>query len=339
MALWAGTALNTNALSSAVSKWWSVNAIPMVVKLNGLLYAMTGKTGSITSAAGKRNFRIESGISGNKLNVRLMGSLAAPAGLPDANQTDAITLTNDNDIFGAAEFEWAHFYHPEPIVASEYELIRGNEARTASFMQDKLEYVRKGWENVLGNGINSNDAPARDKIGGWRFAIEDGTNPSDNNGDHKYGTIDRSDAGNADFRGYQKSNVGALTLEDVDEVYLNVVKNGGEPDVGICGVTPYKKLLEELRGYTTYTDSTWDKFTMPKVGFMGMHFVMDQRAGETQMGLLSSKSFTLYLSGDTPKIHEAFQWKGVKFVLFLDTWVQLVCVCPSWNGKLSGITG
>lgn len=334
MALWQGTTLNTNNLSSAINKWWSKNFIPMVVKNNGLLYAMKGKEGAPTSPSVGSRFEKHNAITGNAINVRLLGELETFTGIADASQADADTLANNSNFLGAATFEWSHFFKNEVFVESEMRLIRGDEAKTASFMQDKLQKLVFSWEATVGNGINSADAPARTTIGGWRYAVDDSATYD------AYGTITRSDSGNADFRSYVMTQ-SELTLEHVDDCILEIIKAGGRPDVGVGGKTPYKKLMQELRGYTVYSSEMWDKFnTLPKIGYSGVMFVYDHRGSDTDLGILTASSWSMYEDADGISqngLVPTYDRKGATHVLPLNMWLQFICRCPSHNAKIMGI--
>lgn len=339
MALWQGTSLNTNVLSSSISKWFDKNYIPMVVKNNGLLHLMRKKDGDAAPTTPGMSGRFRKGsISGNSLTVRLLGSLGSFSVVADADQGDvltAATFSGENARWGAARFDWVQLYRKVPFYESEIRMIRGDEARTASFMDDKLKEVVYSWENTLGNGIMSNNLPTSSAIGGIRASIAD---------DNTYGTIDRTDSGNADYRSYVKAaSGGVLTLEDVTDVCLEVIKAGGKPDIGVVGKTGYAKLERELRGYTMSMNPNWEGFTGQRTPeYFGLSFVFDHRGDDTTLSILDSGSWALYTDedgiGQDGLVPGGATYKAVKYMLPLHMTTQFVCVAPSWNGKITGIT-
>lgn len=343
MALWAGTSLNTNVLSSSVSKWFDKNFVPMVVKNNGLLHLMRKADGNAAPTTPGMSGRFRKGsISGNSLTVRLLGSLGSFSVVADADQGDllsAATFSGENARWGAARFDWTQLYRKVPFYESEIRMIRGDEARTMSFMDDKLKEVVYSWEKTLGDAINSANAPSTSAIGGWRYAVDDSATYD------AYGTITRSDSGNADFRSYVKSATGGnLVLEDITDVVLEILKAGGKPDIGVCGKTPYKKLEQELRGYVMSASPNWDGFTGQRTGqFMGVSFVFDHRGDDTSLGILDSGSWALYTDedgvGQAGLQEVGGVYKAVRYMLPLHMTTQFVCVAPSWNGKVTSITG
>lgn len=332
MPLWSNSTLNTNALASAISKWESLNAFPMVVKRNGLLYQMMRK-GNLPLAPGSPKIDRSDQITGNDLVVRLLGKLQAYTPVPDSEQTDVFPLSRVADRFGAARFDWAHFVHIEPLVWSEWRLIRGDEARTISWLEDVLKVLTLSWENDLGNGINSTDPPSRTKIGGWRYAVDDGALYA------VYGTIDRADAANADYRSYTET-IGSLTIEKVQRLINSARVRGGSPDVGVCGQVPYEKLQGELRGYHTYMHDEWNKFRNTAIGFDSVMFTLDQRCGNGDLLIADSTTWRLYEDPVSDKIvMDTYDRKGTPKAIKDERAVQFICKGPSWNAKGKGITG
>ena len=175
MAIWDGATLNTDALSSAVNKWDDLNYSPIIVKRNFLLYAMMGLKGlSGNTEVPNWNsvFSTDYEVSGNNLVKRLLGELETISTLADANQLDVVSWNNNPNAVGAAQWAWTKYSHNEAIRDSEYDLIKGNEARTANYMQEVMTRLREGYRDTIGTAINSTNDQARTTLGGWEYAID-----------------------------------------------------------------------------------------------------------------------------------------------------------------------
>lgn len=340
MALWNGTTLNTNALSSNINKWFSNNAIPMVVKRNAFLYALKNKETGPYGMAGSR-IKTAKMVNGNALNVRLMGKMPTFTGLADANQTDALSISWVTDAFGAANFAWSHFYHPEPIVMSELKLIRGDEARTNGWLDDIMMKVTRGWEATLGDAINGTNTAARTTIAGWRWGSSDGVSTGET-AYATYGTLDRSDSGNVDFRGNVRYLTGGdLKLDDFVALKTDILADNGNPDFSVVGQTGFLKLEQEIRGSVQIPNKDWDAYRGDKMFSHGIAICFESRCGTTELGMFDSEALTLFLDEDgvnSSGLKDAAAiYKGVEYILPVHVWSQFVVTNPSNTGKITNI--
>lgn len=343
MGLWNGTALNTNILASSVPKWWDEKGFPMVVKGNGLLYFMMGKSGMSENPNGSGIIKVPKEISGNKLNVKLFGTLDTWNVLAEADQDDVVSLTNDTDYAGAAQFDWVQLSLRTPVVHSELRQIRGDEARTASWIEDRMMLATRGLENAIGgssgtSGINGNAAPSTSALGGWIYGVDDSATYD------AYGTITRSDAGNVDFRSGVATaggGTGSLELNDIDLATLDISKNGGKADVAVVGTVGFNKLRGgELRNYVQYNSDVTRKFPTQTLEYGNLTILFDHRCGNSDMGIFSSEALRFYVDGEmSPWMLDARAFtKGTDFVIGGNIFMQFVIGCPSWCYKIKGIT-
>lgn len=341
MALTYASGYTTNKLSSAINKWWDYNAIPSVVSNNGILYAMgmLDSQGPATSPSVGGFIQRESRPSGNQLVVRYLGRLSTWSGVADANELDDVTLTDNTDQYGGGVFEWGHFYTHIPVTTSHNAIIRGSEARTNSWLDDLMVFAKEGWLDALDTGIMSNNNAARSTIGGLQYAV-DNTNT--------YGGINRATAGNEQFQAYV-TTVTNPTTADLDVMRLNMIKKGafkanvgGFKGVGVCGLTPYRILQQELKGYQSYMTETWDKFpSADKLAYGGVIHVFDHKGSDTDLFYIDPRACRLYLDksltmqGPIPLPNK----KGAHKVYIFDYWCQFVVGAVNWTGRIKGITG
>lgn len=330
MALWQGTSINSNETAKVFNQLAEKRSIPMVVKLNSLLYAFMGKDDGTNPST--PNVRQVPKITGNKYEVGLMGKLPSPAGISDgASEIASASLTYVSDIFGAAEFSMAHYGFVHPVPESEVDRFRGSEAKTLSYIDDVMTYLEYGYENKLATDLHASAAPSRTALGGWQYAVAD---------DNTYGTIDRTDSGNADFRGVVCSSFGDTTLDKIQAQAINVVRgNMGKVNVGVAGTTLYSKIQKLVQPYSivNYSEDT-AKFGSDHVAFAGIKFLMDQRTTDGVIGLLDTRWWDL-VRKDLPFTDTGMVFDFTKvstYIINTRLWVQLVCKKPNANAKITG---
>lgn len=343
MAIWNGTALNTNELALLFNRIAAKKAIPMVRKNHGLTYALLGKREN-TSPDGMTRFQRLSTVTGNKIEVTLLGELDSPTTVADANQTDAATLTWNTDAWGGAEFALAHYAHTFTIPNSEYDRMRGNELKTANFIDDWLEKAMLSYQKVWGTAFHvtgSGGNPSRTVLGSVPYAIEgvDGTFGSS----ETYGTIDRNDSGNADYRGQVQASVGTLTLDKIRTSMYATKAYNGVPSVGVAGATVMNKIHQLVEAYTVVTyDKKWSEFGGSYVRYAEVDWLYDNDTPSGYAYLLTPESWQLYMKENVPFTESGIMLdpsKRATYVLPTQFWTQLVCLHPAQNAIMKGITG
>jgi len=338
MAIWDGGSLNTDALSSAVNKWMELNFTPIVVKRNALLYAMmglNGPSGNKEVPNWNNVFKKDYQVQGNNLVVRLLGELETINTLADANQLDAVSWNNNPNAIGAAVFPWTHYSHNEAIRDSDYDLIQGNEARTASYVEDVLTRIRLSWQKTIGDGINSTNDQARTTLGGWEYAVDaTGT----------YGTLTRA-GDNPDWSGNETDVGGPGDLDDIDDMRADIQVDGGNASVGVCGKVPFNKIKQELRGYASAVPTSWNMYEGGGlVHYDGITFALEQRCTSSVVGLFTPEALRLYMKDEKMQIDTIPQdlmkglLKGAKVGFALRAWMAFVVKHPAMCGKLTGWT-
>jgi len=338
MAIWDGSALNTDALSSAVNKWMELNFTPIIVKRNALLYAMmglNGLSGNTEVPNWSSLFKKDYTVQGNSLVVRLLGELETINTLADANQLDAVSWNNNPNRFGAAVFPWTHYSHNEAIQDSDYELIQGNEARTASYMEDVLTALRLSWQNTIGTAINSTNDQARTTLGGWEYGVDStGT----------YGTLTR--AGQNDNWGGNETDVGGPgTLDNLDDMKVDILADGGSPTVGTANKIPFNKIKQELRGYAAAVPDSWKFYEGGGlVHYDGTTFAYESRQTASVVGMFTPDALRFYQKGETTEVSTLDQkvmeavLKGAKCGFAIRQWNAFVVKHPGSCGKLTNWT-
>lgn len=346
--LWTGSAINSTETAMVFNQLWNRGKIMEIVrKKNGALYAIWGKPemGSTPAGPNQTFERIEK-VTGHNIEVTDLGKLKTISTVADGSAEMATaTLTNSQDYWGGQEFALAHFADAHGLPRSEIDRYAGDELKTSKYIDKVMRMLALSLENTWGTAIHATGAskqPSRTVLGSLQGAVSDGTTATETQSDYStYGTIDRTDSGNADFRS-TVTVCGNLDLNKIQTMQNTLIAAGGDPSLGVAPVTPYTKIQQLVQGYTEVTyDETWAKFGQKFVMFSGIRFVLDQRCLSTDMFLLSPDDFTWYQkdinfteSGIVVDISRV-----ASYVLNWGAWCQLICRAPSHQGKFVAITG
>lgn len=334
MALWSNSVINTNETAMVFNKLHnSGKAEAIVKKKNGLFYLVMGKAEkNSTPNKVEVNFDTQTSVTGKNIEQKLRGKNVTPAGVTDgANEIAAATLTYVDNIWGAAEFPVAHIILTHPLPQSEVDRFAGDELKTLSYLDEVYQLLIDSYENIYGNAINTSAAPSRTVFGGYPYAIHT-TNV--------YGTVDRNDALNADFRGIVTTGVGNLTLGKIRLTRNRAKENGGKPRVGVSGTAVHTvvETLVEAYVHADYHDD-WAAFGSEYTMYNGVCYTQDQRAPSGQLSLLDPDSWAYYRNKKIPfsKGITNAPWLAASYVVQCVQWTQFFCKNPGWNCRFEDI--
>lgn len=338
MALWDGLTLNTNELTHVFNQMWMLKSVPMVVRRNPLLYKILGKQTVVQGATGPQvSFERLNKITGSKIEFRLLGKLPSPSYVADGSaELATATPTYTTDLWGNVTFDISHMYSVRGIPSSELHRFAGDEAKTRSYVTEVFETEVLGYEKSLSASINSEtSAPARDKVGSWLYAVDDGTDYA------IYGGLNRADSANVDFRGNVTRTVGTLSIQHIQSAQNACLVRNGKPSVGVCAETVYGIVQRLAEAYTTVQyDSEMSKFGAPNVQISGITFMLEPDAPSGTLGLLDPSTFGVWMKevGMNASFVKDIT-RPAAHILNWESWVQFLCKKPNSNAKLVGITG
>lgn len=346
MALWNGTSINSTATAMLFNQLYNLEAINMISNRTGLLYLIRGKSKTEKDDYGgvRAKFDKIKKITGNKIEVKLLGKLVDWTSFTDiTDEIATTTLANSADYWGAAEFNLGHFGYTHPIPDSEMDRIRGDEAKTRSFLGEVFKMLMASKEKYLATNLNATGAGvggSRTVLGSWVHACSDGVTTGET--DYAtYGTISRTDSANADFRSYVVGSVGDLQLDDIQGAINQVRVYNGSPDLAPCGLTVYNKVQKLIQPYSQVDyDEKMAKFGAPHVRFAGVNFCLDGYTPSGIMGLLDSESWVWY-EKETPFTQSGVMLdpsRNATHIAKFNSWEQVICIRPKSNAKLTGIT-
>lgn len=345
--LWYGSNINSTETATVFNQLYSMTAIEQVRKKNGVLYAVLGKAEVGATPLDGISFERRQKVSGNKVEVDILGKLKTIATVADGSaEYAAATLSNTQDYWGGMEFALAHFKDVHPLMESEVDRFQGDELKTASYLDRVFRMLMLSLEKAWGSGsataggINDTKAPARTTLGGWQWPVSDGVS-SGESAYATYGTIDRSDAGNADARATVTPGTGDLTLTKIQTLRNTIITQGGMPSLGVAHTTPYTKIQGLVQNYThTVFTEDWSRFGGDWVEFSGTRFILEQQAPTDVVGLLDPTSFVWY-ERDIPFTKKGLVYADTLQATYLinwGAWAQMICLRPASNGKLTGVT-
>ncbi len=329
MAIWAGSSINSNETAMVFNKLHNKSAVPIIVKRNATWYAMMNK--SVEGKRGGMKINRNPSTTGKKIEIRLLGALPTPASISrGSTELTAATISYNSAYYGGLEVDYALYGLVEGVPASELERFRGDEAKTLSYLDDVYKRVMYAYEKVYGDAFQANTAPSSTALGGWPYWVDDS---------NTVGTLDRSDSGNADFRGVVAATFGDTTVAKIQAQRNTARANNGNPDLMVMGTTLYSKYQQVIQPYSQATYSAsgaeWgaDDFT-----FAGMRGVLDQRTASGYIGLLDSETWTLYgrPDGMTRDGITSQPLLNSGYVMNTYMFLQVVCEKPNSNVKITG---
>lgn len=335
MALWAGTAINTDELTTVFNRLFNRKLIDQVSDKKGLLEVIMGKPSPNPDKAGAKAFQRIRGIpTGKDIEVKLLGSYKSIGTIADGAAEVASTVGAVVEKYGAAVFAPTHYNDQHWIPASQYQRYKGDEAKTLNFIQDEYDWLIASFRETLAAGVSGTANQLRLSLGSWEYAV---TN------DNTYGTIDRSDAGNIDFRGLEKDTFGAFTLDKLQTEYTTLKAQEGYPDVMVAVGTVYNFVIRELRNEGTLIVNYGSDGRVGAGGssfaWQGMDLILDPHTSAETLGLLESKSFVMYMDDDGMNPSAMVDTsKKAAMLINMNGWNAFICVIPKHNLKCNGVT-
>lgn len=334
MAIWAGSAINTDELTMVVNQVYNKKFIDQVKENQGYMAMALGKPDALAKQKSPAFEKIKS-FTGKNIEVKLLGNYAEFDTLADGAPEVASTVGVVTEKYGAAEFAPTHFNKQHWIPKSQWKRFRGQEAKTLNFVQDEYDWLMASWVDALSIGMSSTDNQSRTTLGGWEYAVDDGTTYD------SYGTITRSDAGNVDFRAHVKSSFGAFTLDALQTELTTVWGNGGKPNVFVAGEAVFGYVMKAARDEGTLVNNYGSDGTVnaggTSVSWAGMTLLLDKRTTAGVGGMLDTRSFFVYMDEEGME-NELMVDRSKKSALMfsMEAWVAHICKRPKSNGKITG---
>lgn len=332
MALWAGTALNTNELAMVFNQVYNRKFIDQVHRKHGLLEALMGLS-DVNATPNMPAFERLKKITGRKIEVKLLGKYKDIGTLADGSAEVATTVgSHVADKFGAAEFDLTHYNDQEYIPRSELDRFAGDESKTLNYVEDIFDYVIASWHTTLAKAVSGAGDQSRTTMGSWEFAINNNT----------YGTIDRTDSGNSDFRGHEKSSFSTFSL-DALQTELTTVWLAGEPDYMGAPAAIFTVILKAMRDegqlHYFYKDDGHLGAGGVSFSWAGMKIVLDKHMTSGTIALLDSSTWVFYMQ-DKDFVRDIMPDTSKKsaWVINSDAWTALICKQPNANGHMSGVS-
>lgn len=338
MALWAGSSINSTETAMVFNKIYDKKFVNVLRKKNAFYFAVTRQKDINQEPMSNADWKGIKNVTGQKVEVGILGRSIDPAYVADgADELAAVTLSSNyySNAYGAMEFAVSHLTWTHPIPASQLDRYQGNELKTADFLESEFERIVQGYNSKFGTEFNTSQAPARNAIGGWPYAIDTA---------NTYGTIDRSDSANADMRGLEYTSIGDLTLGDIAQAQIDITLNGGDAKFATAGGTVFgiiRRLLENQTQAIFGDDERWNKFGGQWCWYAGTVFAADNYAPSQAIGMFTPNTWCVVMR------KQPFTKGGVQeditkvdaYVVKTKAWIQLICTKCNENAYLQGITG
>lgn len=344
--LWTGTRFNNTLFTDTINNIFYPNAVAIVRKRHPLAAILMGETMAGPSQ-GDTGFNFEHGetTSGYNYMTRLLGKLHTTQSDPQlhtvASTAASVATANvdyDDSEFGAAEWPLTQWVKKRGISTEQYKKIEGKNAVTAKFIDEVVEAEIFSWEKILSTCLhtNTNDA-SRTNMTSWTWAVSDYSLESSGG---TYGTIDRSDSGNADFRGTVAVNQGTLTLADIKHMINLAADAGGNIDLLVAGTSVHEIIERQISSYThvTYNEKL-ARMGFKAVEYAGIPLIRDSDCPSGVLGGLDTSTW-VFVDNESPPFSAGLiyaPWTEASYVIPIEIWSGFFCRAPSWNFKVTGI--
>lgn len=339
MALWDGTTLNTNALAKLFNHVHTSRSVAIVAKATPLLNSFFGRPEKDGNSAYNKKvggWAKSKVITGDKHEISLLGALHTPAPISDGvDELTVATISYNAARHGAVVFDLAHYGLVPGMPSSEYNRIRGSDAKTTSWAAEFYDEVKLSYDDVLSAELHENSTsagPARSQFGSWVTAVDDG---------NTYGTVNRADAANVDYRGIVSSGTGTLTVPKVQAMINQARVNRGKTKVGVMGLTIFNGWQQIIQPYSqaTYSKNTAE-WGSDHVMFAGVEWVLDPDCPAGLVGGFDPSEW-IVITNDYP-----FTDGGLKkddhlkagYIMNTELWCQNICRKPNSNWKMEDVT-
>jgi hypothetical protein len=292
MSLWDSLNLKTTDDAMIFNQLYNTKAMALMSRSRPLLYAGLGIMTPAATPLGETTFKKLTKVTGNKVEIKVMGKTVTPKYLATpADELAAVDFagTYANDYWGAMEFALAHLAYTHPLPDSEIDRIGGDEAKTNSFYDETFQLLVESWLKMYGTEFHAAQAPARNAIGGWPWALSDGIEAA---GAYKlYGLLDRSVAGNEDSQAYVLDCSGSFTMKKFRKMRNRIKRNGGTAKLAVVNEDGYTEIETMLDGYAIITadnGNEWRRFDGEWVQFGRVKFALDADCPASQVGLFDT---------------------------------------------------
>jgi hypothetical protein len=282
-------------------------------------------------------------VDGRKVEVTIEGSARSLTGVSDGSDEDADASITTAAGFGAMEFDIAHLKDWLGIRESQLKRYTGQGTlKVASFIDMIFKQCMNSAEDTIEQHLFATGAsvgPSRTRVGSLNHAISDYATSGESNY-QTYGTIDRSDAANADFCSYVKI-VPVLNLSDIGLAKMTVAEKLGQTKASFANAT----VLNIIRGLTEgYLDAEMDgdyvDFGGEKFRYGMCTFMLCKYATSGCLYGIDPEGWQVHQS--TERLTEEgimrVPHKKALYVLHYGPWVQVICKRPNTQWKFTGIT-
>ena len=332
MALWGPSGLNNNRVSLAFSKMTWNDIVSILARKYGFWYAIQMKQDIGTAWSikdGKLAFDFMEEVTGYKQEITFRGKQAAPQKIGLGTPEVALRGTNyDSNIWGGFQFDLCHYLYHQDITISEYEQLRGNEAKTEAALEAYRDYIAEGYDELIAGDCHGNTNQSQTTILGLPFLVSTTS---------AYG-FDRADDAHIKFRSQvDDASSAALTKHMLGVNQKKCYDAGAEELMGLTNIENYQDISDLLEGAIRITgDSEWESFKGKYCEYGGVKYVMDNRSAANTVYHLDPTQFKVTKNA-TPLnttgivLNPATQ---SSYILMTHLWLSIACKRPFCQGSI-----
>lgn len=330
--------------------------VDQVARKNAFLHSILGMADPNASAEERNQpWKKVKKCTGDRIEVRIHGAYNTPVIVARTAQADARTAALNTSWAYTAKFDLPLITNHHDLGVTEIDHYAGKEEKGDDFLQEVFDHLSGSMNNFLGTkmGLAPDNAsagkPSSSVIGSWAYAIA-GDDPTGDawTGGGDYGDLDRSDSGNADYRGYvygptagTPGAVGDLTIPVLYDMTDEIATKQGKPRFGVSAKAVHGKIRELAQQYGhVERDPLWDAFGGSYVKIGGTVYALDHYAASGVLGIMDPETWEVWnkqipmVNGRDVQLNPVTK---ASYLIPMRAYWQLICKQPNRNAYAFGI--
>lgn len=340
MGLFNGSAINSPETAFMFNQMATTESLPIWRRRCCGVAVLTGKP--LEGDEHEGQFSNNERVDGRKVEVTINGTPRTLTGVADGAAERATANLVGVDGYGAMEFDIAHLKDILPIEESKVARYDGADTKKlSSFYDEMFKLAMASVEDTLEQMLFATGAgkgPSRTVVGSLNHAISDGVSAGET--DYaSYGTIDRTDAANIDFRSYV-AQVPTLSLDDIGLASAFVSTRKGMTRAALAGMAVYQRVRALCEGMLdAEMDGDFIDFSGAKFRYAGITFMLGAYVTPQTLFGLDPDGFHTAQSNQ-PMTREGIvrdPSRVATYVMHYGPWFQFICKQINTQWKLTGI--
>lgn len=331
--LWTPSGINNNRIALAFSNMVWNEIVSILARRYGFWYALQMKQDignfNTHNEGGKVTFGFTEEVTGYKMEVSFRGKQAAPQKVAFGSPETQLRSTNyDGTIWGGFQFDLCHYYYHQDIPLSEYQMLKGNDAKTEDALAAYRDYIAEGYDELIAGDLHGNTNQSQTSILGLPFLVSTSS---------AYG-FDRTDAAHVKFQSQvDDASSAALTKHMLGANQKKCYDAGAEELMGLTNIENYQDITDLLENAVRIGgDSQWESFKGKYAEYGGVPYLCDNRSAASTVYHLDPTQFKVTLNNNMMNMDGIIPNPATisSYILMTHLWLGIACKRPFCQGSI-----